>query len=219
MLSWLTSAVGVTRSVAPGELATLRRLGWVDDQSVTEQGWALRGDHGAGAASETLQRCYPDLLQVVDRQPDTPADALRAWLRTNSELGETAISRVVRTFLGLRELAQTGVIAPAVVRTTRASKPRTPEQGHVGGGRRILPDANASHAQDDVRTELAHLRSMIEASQGRPHSGSLTPAVQEITFPLREGGVVRIMAPRSLRQDDVKRLHALVDLLVVEDNA
>lgn len=218
LVAWMSSAVGVTPSVVPQELGTLRRLGWADDQSVTERGWALRGEEAAKEASEVLQRYYSDLLQVVERTPEAPVQALRSWLHTNSKLGEVALSRVIRTFLAVRELAQSGTIESTLTHAKRTSgahthdprrpKARTPQQDEAG----------ADDDERDLRSEVSRLKAMI-AADARGAGGSLTPAVQEITFPLREGGVIRILAPRALRADDVKRIHALVDLLVVEDNA
>ena len=211
LTSWLTAAVGVTRSVAAGELSTLRRLGWLDGDVVTERGRSLRGDRASEAAAATLQACYPELLQVTERAPDAPEPALEAWLQTNSALGELVIGRVVRTFMALRQVAQTGMLPDTPVRTRRAGSASTPAGSHpthrTSPGR--LPRAEAGDREPMEP----------EGSSGAPEphtSTSLTPSIQEIVFPLQGGGVVRIITPRTLQAEDIRRIHGLVDLLLVQ---
>lgn len=191
--TWLTTSVGVSRTVARGELATLKRLGWVDDQSVTDRGWALRGENAAEAARETLRKCYPELLNVVERQPDSPGPALQSWLESNTQLGHLAVTRLVRTVLMLHQLAETGAIESPP--PARSGRPKRHQRSHSTEGGVWSPGDTVA-----PRIETVPINDR---------------AVQEVAITLPSGDL-RIVAPRSLTPDDVRRIHAVVDLLVVK---
>ncbi len=107
---------------------------------------------------------YPELLQVAERHPHSLAEALRSWLLTNSQLDQLASSRVVRTFFGLRELAQTGASVPVAVRPghTPGSGKRDPGRVRAAGfttaplrtGRRIVMDAHRRNGPRPARSSV-----------------------------------------------------------------
>jgi hypothetical protein len=189
--AWLGSAVGLKPSVLRNERAVLRRLRWIDDSGVTEDGWALRGDNARGVARRVLQEQFADLLSVSERSPADEEDALDTYLRTHTELGATARQRVIRTYLQLRQLAENGSLtAPEAPARARSPRRRSMGRRRSTGVSAVDPGTN---------------------EPGAPAS----PQTREVVFPLADGSV-RIVAPVILSQEDVRILHGLIDLLAAQ---
>ena len=189
---WLTTAVGLKASVARGELPTLERLGWVREGRVSERGFGLRGEHARPVAVETLQAHYAPLVQLAEAHPDSISDSIGSWLQTNTTLGEVARSRILRTFLDIWTIAETGEprMDPAPKRQAaerpRRVAPRTPTHGTTG-------DVDKAGSED--------------ATLATP------PNVRDISFGLASGGLVRLQTPMVLTRADLDIIRGLVALL------
>lgn len=186
---WFASAVGLTPSVIRNERSVFRRFGWVtESDTLTDQAMALRGDQASQVAARVLAEHYQPFMLVLDRGDEDPEGSLESYLLTNTSLGTIARQRVIRTFRQLQELAQTGRISGGELeRPTRHSRRRANNVGTTGS-----PGPG--------------LRSTSSSSMGERNASG------EVVFPL-ESGSVTIRMPKSLTPDDIKTLHALIDLL------
>ena len=98
---FLESELGVKGSNAKALLRLLGEVGFVDaDGRLTERGNALRhrGEPYSRAIKETVHDLYPDLLEKIKSDASYDIGKLHEHIVANTQLGESAIEKAIRTF-------------------------------------------------------------------------------------------------------------------------